>query len=534
MAAFRISVLKSLSNVRTSASGAHTFHSLATSTTFWSGRKPLPRMYLSLSMDIRGVASLAVGPYQSMRTESHQKFHYQKTDTIKRIPLAGVLSFPADLTMCSMRSVAFRRSYSSESGPVGSGSRGPDSTSISATGETNASDLGSDLIEKAKSAWQSTADVLTSTGEKAKEASNELTPYVQQLFESYPYLKDVVVPTGCTLVGTILAWAVLPSILRKFHSYAMHSKSAAAKLYGSNEPEQIPYEKSFWSALEDPMRYLVTFISLSQIGLMVAPNVIGTEYITQAWRGAAIVSVVWFLHRWKTSVFTRALASQNLTLLARNQIQTLDKVSSVGLVVLGVMAVGEACGVSVKSILTVGGVGGVATAFASRDVLGNFLSGLSMQLTQPFSIGDTIKAGSVEGQVMDMGLTNTLLLSAEKFPITVPNSMFSSQVIVNKSRAQWRAMVTKIPMQVDNLNKIPEIANAIKSMLKSNPDVSLVNEAPYCYLSYIESTYAELTIGCNLKYMGKEKFFSTQDDIILKSVNIINEHGGSLSAPSRT
>lgn len=34
---------------------------------------------------------------------------------------------------------------------------------------------------------------------------------------------------------------------------------------------------------------------------------------------------------------------------------------------------------------------GVATAFAARDVLGNVLSGFSMQFSKPFSLGDTIK-----------------------------------------------------------------------------------------------------------------------------------------------
>ena len=37
---------------------------------------------------------------------------------------------------------------------------------------------------------------------------------------------------------------------------------------------------------------------------------------------------------------------------------------------------------------------GVATAFASRDILGNVLSGLSMQFSKPFSLGDTIKVCS--------------------------------------------------------------------------------------------------------------------------------------------
>jgi hypothetical protein len=72
---------------------------------------------------------------------------------------------------------------------------------------------------------------------------------------------------------------------------------------------------------------------------------------------------------------------------------------------------------------------------------------------------------------------------------------------VNKSRAQWRAVVSKIPLIVDDVEKIPQISNDIKSMLNSNPNVFLGKEAPYCYLSRIESSIAELTLGCNLKQM---------------------------------
>lgn len=34
---------------------------------------------------------------------------------------------------------------------------------------------------------------------------------------------------------------------------------------------------------------------------------------------------------------------------------------------------------------------GIATAFAARDVIGNILSGLSLQISRPFTVGDTIK-----------------------------------------------------------------------------------------------------------------------------------------------
>ncbi|KAA3462233.1 mechanosensitive ion channel protein 1, mitochondrial [Gossypium australe] len=175
-------------------------------------------------------------------------------------------------------------------------------------------------------------------------------------------------------------------------------------------------------------------------------------------------------------------------------------------------------------------VKGVATAFAARDIFGNVLSGLYMQFSKPFSLGDTIKAGSIEGQVVEMGLTSTTVLNSERFPVLVPNSLFSSQVIVNKSRARWRAVVTKIPLQIEDLDKVPEISNAIKSMLKSNSKVFLGKEVPYCFLSHVEGSYAELTVGCNLRHMSKDELYSTQQDILLQSVRIIKKHGATLGS----
>lgn len=386
----------------------------------------------------------------------------------------------------------------------------------------------SDWVNNVKDAWRSMIDAAVYTGERAKDVSNEMTPHVQQLFNSHPYLGTVIVPIGCTFAATILAWAVMPRFLRRFHKYTTHGTTALLTmgLLG----DQIPYEKSMWGAIEDPARYLITFMAFSQIGMMIAPTTIASAYIGQAWRGAAALSFVWFLHRWKTNVFSRALATQSIAKSDRQKLLTLDKVSSVGLFALGLMALAEACGVAVQSILTVGGIGGVATAFAARDILGNVLSGLSMQFSQPFSLGDVIKAGSIEGQVVEMGLTSTSLLNAEKFPVIVPNSLFSSQVIVNKSRAQWCAMVSKIPLQVDNLEKIPLISDEIKNMLKSNSKVFLGKEAPYCFLSRIESTHAELTLGCNLNAMSKDEWYSAEQDILIQAVLIIKQHGARLGS----
>ncbi|KAK1274224.1 hypothetical protein QJS04_geneDACA017350 [Acorus gramineus] len=137
----------------------------------------------------------------------------------------------------------------------------------------------------------------------------------------------------------------------------------------------------------------------------------------------------------------------------------------------------------------------------------------------------TSQAGTIEGQVIEIGLTTTSLLNSEKFPVIVPNSLFSSQVIVNKSRAQWRSTVRKIPLRIQDLDKIPLLSEEIKSMLASNPKVFLGKEAPYCFLSRIENSYAELTVGCNLQNMKRDELYSTEQSILLQVAQKIKEHG---------
>ncbi|KAL0913230.1 hypothetical protein M5K25_016674 [Dendrobium thyrsiflorum] len=373
-------------------------------------------------------------------------------------------------------------------------------------------------------AHQSVVGAVSYVGRRAKEVSDEVSPYMQQLYYSHPYLEKVIVPVGGTMAATLLAWFIMPRIFRKFHNYA--SRNPFALLSGGSIVEEISYEKSVWSALEDPARYLITFMAFYELGIIIAPTT--AQYLPQAWRGAVVLSLLWFLHRWKTNVFTRAMEKPSAVGLDRDKLLTLEKISSMGLLVLGAIALAEACGVAVQSILTVGGIGGVATAFAARDILGNILSGLSLQFSKPFSLGDYIKAGSIEGQVVEMGLTTTCLMNPEKFPVIVPNSLFSSQVIVNKSRAQLRACMKNIAIQIDDLQKVPYVTEEIKSMLCSNPKVSLEKDTPYCFLSRIENSFLELTLGCNLKNMKKDELYATEQNILLQAATIIKKNGAKI------
>lgn len=416
---------------------------------------------------------------------------------------------------------SFHRGYASDSGIKTEASQNTISNVPSTESSNDGTAGGGSWIEILDNARKSTVDATTDAGKKVKELTDAVTPHVQQLFDTYPNLEKVVVPIGGTLCGTMMAWLVMPIILRRLHKYA--SQSPIAALLGNSAKNDVQYQTSLWCALEDPAKYLITFMAFSEMATLIAPSI--STYLPQAWRGAFVLSFVWFLQRWKTNFIAKAMTNPNTSSVDRDRISAFDKVSSLGLIGLGVMGLAEACGVAVQSILTVGGVGGVATAFAARDVLGNILSGFSLQFSKPFSVNDYIKAGPIEGRVVEIGLTSTSLINPEKLPVIVPNSLFSSQMIVNRSRANWRASVTKIPIRIEDIEKIPSASEEIRAMLRSNPNVSFDSDVPYCYLSRLESSYGELTIGCNLKNMRKDEWLSTEQDILLGAARIIKSHG---------
>lgn len=230
-------------------------------------------------------------------------------------------------------------------------------------------------------------------------------------------------------------------------------------------------------------------------------------------------------------MFTRMLTGKTITNPERERYLIMDRLSSIGLFVLGGMALAEACGVAVQSILTVGGIGGVATAFAARDLLGNMLSGVSLQFSRPFTVGDSISVGSLNGQVVEMGLHTTQLLNADKFPIVVPNSFFSNQVIVNKSRAHYRGYSFNLPVQIQDLEKISSITSEIRQMLLSHPRVYLEKEKPRCHVSQVGSSL-NISVTCNLKPMGTDEYLATGEELLVESARLVANSGATLGSPA--
>lgn len=77
--------------------------------------------------------------------------------------------------------------------------------------------------------------------------------------------------------------------------------------------------------------------------------------------------------------------------------------------------------VNVATLIAGLGFGGVAIAFAAKESLENLLASFMIMVDKPFTIGDHIKIGSVEGRAEQIGFRSTRIRTFDLTLVSLPN-----------------------------------------------------------------------------------------------------------------
>lgn len=90
-------------------------------------------------------------------------------------------------------------------------------------------------------------------------------------------------------------------------------------------------------------------------------------------------------------------------------------------------------GFDISSLLAGLGVGGIAIALGLQSTLESLFSSLTLITEKPFVVGDTIKlSGYDEGTVLKIGFRSSILETAAKRILIIPNKLLVSSVIEKK------------------------------------------------------------------------------------------------------
>ncbi len=156
---------------------------------------------------------------------------------------------------------------------------------------------------------------------------------------------------------------------------------------------------------------------------------------------------------------------------ARNVGLVFGRLAQGGLIILGFLIAATVVFPSFNpaDALATLGIGGVAIGFAFKDILQNFLAGILILLTEPFSLDDQIIYKDYEGTVEQIETRATSIRTYDGRRVVIPNAeLFTNAVMVNTAYDRRRLQYDFGIGYGDDIAKAKEI---ILDVLGSREDV---------------------------------------------------------------
>jgi len=181
---------------------------------------------------------------------------------------------------------------------------------------------------------------------------------------------------------------------------------------------------SFWSVLLLGSIVTIGILDMPDKAIQIYQSVIET-FLLILWS-----KVVWYVIKGSMSFLadkpSDALDSQLLPLL-----QNLLLMSTVVVVILLIFSAWQ---VDMTAWLASAGILGLAVGFAAKDTLSNVISGVFILADRPYKVGDYVLLDAgIRGQVVDIGLRSTRLMTRDDVEITVPNALIGNGQVTNES-----------------------------------------------------------------------------------------------------
>ena len=192
-------------------------------------------------------------------------------------------------------------------------------------------------------------------------------------------------------------------------------------------------------------------------------------------------------------VFLFAVALSAVRLEAPRILQ--DLLSGIAYIVVALIVL-SGSGVDLRGIVATSAVMTAVIGFSLQDTLGNIMGGMAVQMDRTIRVGDWIRIGEVEGQVMEIRWRQTSIETREWDTVVIPNSMLMKGTVKLLGRRSGAPIQTRrwIYFNVDFRRFPTEVIQSVEAALLAEPlDGVAQNPKPHCIVtSFTESftTYA--------------------------------------------
>ncbi|MGI8560678.1 MAG: mechanosensitive ion channel family protein [Luteimonas sp.] len=205
----------------------------------------------------------------------------------------------------------------------------------------------------------------------------------------------------------------------------------------------------------------------------------------------------------------------------------LRKVAYVILLVVLILAVLQVFGVPMTSMIAVLGAAGLAIGLALKDSLSNIASGVMLVTLKPFKVGDMVNINGEMGKVESVSIFQTCLRGADNQVIVLPNSLVTTDSIINLTPDVKRRIALVIGIGYDD--DIDKARAAALEVIRA--DGRVLAEPPADVLVYeLGDNSVNLGIRC---HVANADYFTTKCELTERIKKAFDREGITIPYPQR-
>ncbi len=248
----------------------------------------------------------------------------------------------------------------------------------------------------------------------------------------------------------------------------------------------------------------------------------GVNYSFQLF-GALIVLIVGIFIAVFVSKFALKLCEKhNVDVTLRNFIAGIVRLIILGFVII--ISLGK-IGITVTPFIAAIGALTFGAGLAIQGLLSNYGAGITIIITRPFIVGNTIRVLGVSGVVTEIKLSWTILTNEDDEVITIPNKHIIGEILHNS----FENRIAEATIGIDYSSSPEKAIEVIKAVLA---EFSEIGGSPGAQVGIEEFGDSSINIGVRY-WVPTQKFHQTQYKVNLAVFNALLEAGISIPYPRR-
>jgi small conductance mechanosensitive channel len=226
--------------------------------------------------------------------------------------------------------------------------------------------------------------------------------------------------------------------------------------------------------------------------------------------------------RWLSNMVVRVCESRNLDITLSRFLANVVRITVIGFVLIVVLG---KFGITMTPFIAAIGAVAFGSSLALAGLLSNYGAGLSIIITRPFVVNDTIQIQGVSGVVEEIGLAATRMSTEDGEQITIPNKHIVGEILINS----FENKVVEASVGISYDDDAQKAIDTIQEALQNIPEI-VADPAPQIGIE----EFADSSVNIGMRYwVPTKQYFQTLYQANLSVYTALERAGITIPFPQR-